>query len=70
MDVRKPAKLYVADKLQDVVNDAFVVRRKLERNMNRRELLAFDKVLGRYLEPANLMKRLEAAIEEDYSLIF
>ena len=70
MDVRKPPKKYVADKMQEVVEEAFQVRRKLEKNMNRRELLAFDKVLGKYLEPENLLKRLEAAIEQDYSLIF
>ena len=46
MDVRKPPQKYVADKMQEVVGEAFEVRRKLERNMNRRELLAFDKVLG------------------------
>ena len=38
--------------------------------MSRRELLAFDKVLSRYLEPENLLKRLEASIQEDYSLVF
>jgi hypothetical protein len=58
MDVRKPPKKYVADKMQEVVEEAFEVRRKLEKNMNRRELLAFDKVLGKYLEPENLLKRL------------
>jgi hypothetical protein len=52
------------------VEEAFEVRRKLERNMNRRELLAFDKVLSKYLEPENLLKRVETAIEQEYSLIF
>ena len=70
MDVRKAPEKYVADKLQLVVNEAFEVRRKLERNMSRRELVAFDKVLAKYLEPENLIARLEATIEDDYSLIF
>lgn len=38
--------------------------------MSRRELVAFDKVLAKYLEPANLLKRLDAAIDEDYSAVF
>ena len=38
--------------------------------MSRRELVAFDKVLAKYLEPENLLKRLESSIEEDYSLVF
>ena len=38
--------------------------------MNRRELLAFDKVLADYLEPETVIKRLEAAIDQDYSAIF
>ena len=70
MDVRKAPEKYVADKLQLVVNEAFVTRRKLEKNMSRRELVAFDRVLAKYLEPENLIERLQVAIEEDYSLIF
>ena len=70
MDVRKPADLYVNDKLQDVVDEAFEFRRRMERTMTRRELVAFDKVLAKYMQPENLLKRLEAAIEQDYSLVF
>jgi len=53
-----------------VIEEAFETRKKLERNMSRRELVAFDKVLAKYLEPENLLKRLDAAIEEDYSAVF
>lgn len=70
MDVRKPPQTLVDEKLQAVVNEAFEVRRKLERNMSRRELLAFDKVLSKYMQPENLLKRLDSAIQEEYSLIF
>ena len=70
MDVRKPPKKYVEDKLQAVVDEAFEVRRKVKKNMSRRELLAFDKVLAKYLEPKNFLKRLRTAVEQDYSLIF
>lgn len=48
-DVRKPAKQYVDDKLMMVVREAFDVRAQLEKNMTRAELVAFDKVLARYL---------------------
>lgn len=53
-----------------MIEEAFETRKKLERNMSRRELVAFDKVLAKYLEPANLLKRLDAAIDEDYSAVF
>ena len=48
-DVRKPAKKVIQDALQVIVSEAFETRRKLERNMSRRELVAFDKVLSKYL---------------------
>ena len=37
--------------------------------MNRRELVAFDKVLSKYLEPENVLKRVKTSIAEDYSMI-
>lgn len=70
MDVRQKPEKYLEEKLQQVVDEAFETRSKLERNMSRRELVAFDKVLAKYLEPENLLKRLETSIEEDYSLVF
>ena len=70
MDVRLKPEKYVQNKLQGVVDEAFSTRRKLERNMNRRELLALDRVLAKYLEPETLLRRLEAAIDDDYSAIF
>ena len=51
------------------MNEAFETRRSLEKNMSRRELLAFDKVLSKYLQPANVLAKLEASIAENYSLI-
>lgn len=70
MDVRKPPSKYVQDKFQQVVNEAFITRRSLEKNMSRRELVAFDKVLAKYLQPENLLKRLEQTIEDDYSFLW
>lgn len=48
-DAKKPTDLYVKDKLTEIIKDAFDTRRKLEKNMSRRELVAFDQVLRRYL---------------------
>jgi hypothetical protein len=55
MDVRQKPEIYLSKKLQQVVDEAFVTRAKLERNMSRRELVALDKVLAKYLEPENLL---------------
>ena len=66
-DVRKPASKYVEDKLRSVIQESFDVRAQLEPSMTRRELLAFDKVLARYLQHKNLMPKLRKAIEQDYS---
>lgn len=42
MDVRKPPDQVVDDHLFIMIKQAFDVRRSLESQMNRRELLAFD----------------------------
>lgn len=55
MDVRKPADKAVDDKLFLLIKEAFDVRKELEKKMNRRELLAFDKVLNRHLKTENLV---------------
>ena len=53
-----------------MIVEAFETRKKLEKNMSRRELVAFDRVLAKYLVPENIMKRLEQKIEEDYSSLY
>ena len=50
-----------------VVREAFEVRAKVEQKMTRAELVAFDKVLARYLQKEKLMPRLLRSIEEDYN---
>lgn len=37
--------------------------------MNRRELLAFDKVLARHLQMKNLAPRLKDSIKEEFNII-
>lgn len=58
MDVRKPAGEYVEDKMLLLVDELFEIRGELEKNMNRRELAAFDKVFAKYLQKDQLMPRL------------
>ena len=69
-DVKKPSEVYVKDKLSGIIQEAFDVRRKLEKSMSRRELVAFDRVLMRYLKKDNLEPRLRDAIKEDYNRIY
>lgn len=69
-DVRKPADKYVEDKLEELVQAKFDQRRKLEKGMSRRELLAFDEMLSRHLEKATLLPELQKAIQSDYHDLF
>ena len=66
-DVRKPADLYVKDKLQYILDDLFASRRKLEKHLSRSELVAYDKVLSKYLTHENLLGKLKREIYKDYN---
>jgi len=44
----------------------FDVRRNLEKGMSRRELVAFDQGLAKFLQQDQLLPRLKLAIESDY----
>ena len=68
-DVRKPPKKVVEGILEGIVVEAFETRKKMEKNMSRRELVAFDKVLSKYLQPENILAKVEASIAEKYRLI-
>jgi hypothetical protein len=69
MDVRKPADKVVDDKLFVLIKEAFDVRKELEKKMNRRELIAFDKVLNRHLKTENLAQRLKDSVKEEFNLV-
>lgn len=45
-DPRKPVKKYVEDKLENILQNIFEVRRKVEKTLTRRELLAYDTMLS------------------------
>lgn len=64
-DVRKPATQYVDDKLSDLLQEIFEVRRKVEKTLTRNELLAYDRMLSAHLCKEVLLPRLKAACEQD-----
>ena len=64
-DVRKPAKQYVDDKLGDLLQEIFEVRRKVEKTLTRNELLAYDRMLSAHLTKEVLLPRLKDACETD-----
>jgi hypothetical protein len=66
-DVRKPADIYVKDKLQGILDELFGARRKLEKHLSRSELVAYDKVLTKYLTHENLLGKLKREIYKDYN---
>jgi len=66
-DVRKPADVYVQDKLKGIVSESFEAHRRLEKGMTRRELLAFDKTLAAFLKKESLMPRLKRAVDSDFN---
>lgn len=61
-DVRKPAKDCVEEHLTAILEECFAYRQKLEKDMTRRELIAFDKTLSHYLTSDNLKQRLTKAV--------
>ena len=66
-DVRKPADLYVMDKLQESLDELFAARRNLEKHLSRGELVAYDKVLAKYLTHDTLLGKLKREIYKDYN---
>lgn len=64
-DVRKPPKQYVEDKIAEILNLIFDSRRKVEKTLTRRELLAYDKMLTRILVKDSLLPRLITEIEAE-----
>lgn len=66
-DVRQPADVYVQGKLDDVLEELFDARRRLEKFLSRGELVAYDKVLARYLKHDVLYAKLKREIYKDYN---
>jgi len=68
-DPRKPAELFVRETLENIVNDLFQARRGLEKHLNRRELIAYDKVLAKFLSYDQLMPKLKREISMHYNVL-
>lgn len=66
-DVRKPADVYVQGKLDDILEELFEARRRLEKFLSRGELVAYDKVMTRYLKHDVLYDKLKREIYKDYN---
>ena len=64
-DVRKPAAQYVEDKLGDLLDQVFDVRKKVEKTLTRNELLAYDRTLASHLTKDTLLPRLKEAVMND-----
>jgi len=57
-DVRKNPVKYVEDKLGDLLEEIFEVRKKVEKTLTRNELLAYDRTLAGHLTKESLLPRL------------
>ena len=64
-DVRKPADLYVDDILDSILRDVFRHRARVEQTMTRGELIAYDHVIAKMLDPQVLMDKLKYEIQRD-----
>lgn len=69
IDVRKPAPKYVEDKLFHILNEVFEIRQRLEKTFTRNELVAYDRILLKHLTQENLLPKLKAEIQKDFSLM-
>jgi len=66
LDCRKPVDLYVQDKLKCLVKELFEMRAKVEKKMTRQELVAFDRILAKFLQKDRLMPKLRESCDSDY----
>lgn len=66
-DVRKPADVYVQEKLWGIQCQLFEARRSLEKNLSRQELIAYDQVMAKYLEYDVLSEKLKREIYKDFN---
>ena len=69
VDVRRPAGDYVMGKLDQIVEELFEGRLKLEKHLSRGELLAYDRVLASYLNHDVLMQKLQNELQDDKNML-
>lgn len=68
-DVRKPASQVVDDKLTEILNEVFEIRKNLEKTFTRNELLSYDKILAKHLSAEILIPKLELEISKDFNMM-
>jgi hypothetical protein len=66
-DVRKPVQEYIKDKLNEIINQLFEGRNKVEKYMSRQELLAYDEVLLSHLKHESLYPKLKRELYKDFN---
>lgn len=69
-DPRKPVDKYITDELFTIIEEAFEQRKKVEASLTRRELVAYDEMLCKYLSQENLLPRLKYKISQDYNTLY
>jgi hypothetical protein len=70
LDARKPPKKHVDDKLTNILEEIFEVRKKVEKTLNRNELIAYDKILINYLNKDVLIPKLRKECDNDYNQLY
>lgn len=64
-DPRISPKKWVEDKIASIVDKLFAVRRQVEGNMSREELIAYDMDLANQFEEERFMERLNHELDEE-----
>jgi hypothetical protein len=64
-DVRKPPHVWVDNKIELILKGIFNMRRKVEKTMSRRELIAYDKMLAQVLNKETIINRLRSEMDSD-----
>jgi hypothetical protein len=68
-DVRKPPAQLVDDKLTEILDEVFSIRKKLEKTFTRNELLAYDRLLIKHLSAEVLMPKLTYEIDAEFATL-
>ena len=64
-----PADVYVMRQFDRILEEVFEGRLKIEKHLSRAELLAYDRVLARYLKKDIVMQKLRREVYLDYNAL-
>lgn len=64
-DVRKPVDQYVDEKLDAILRQIFNRRKEVEKTLSRSELVAYDQIIAKMLDPPVLMDKLKHELRKD-----